>query len=95
MSTVQELPAVEHPTNRPNFYIMHFMGWRFAFSYQTVVGFIPPGGGIWRVIQNYWGPTTGKHLNWLDGGDKKSRLSSEEFNKALEGARTSAALITH
>ena len=27
---------------------------------------------------------TGKHLNWIDGGDKKSRLTEEQFNEALD-----------
>ena len=41
------------------------------FSYDTVVA-------IWDdakyVSENAWGPTTGKHLNAIDGGDKKARL---------------------
>jgi len=35
-----------------------------------------------RVVrQNDWGPTTGKHLKWIDGGDKKNRVDSETFEK--------------
>ena len=52
------------------------------FSYQTVVAF-GDGHGI-RVRENVWGGTTGKHLNWIDGGDKGSRMSGEMFEKELE-----------
>jgi hypothetical protein len=55
------------------------------FSYDTIVAFQAPGSGT-RVSKNYWGTTTGKHLNSIDGGDKKSRLDSDEFNKQLEEA---------
>lgn len=51
------------------------------FSYKTPVAF--QVRGFPRVIhENVWGPTTGKHLNAIDGGgDKKSRVSAEEFER--------------
>jgi hypothetical protein len=50
------------------------------FSYQTPVAF--QLDGKMRVVrQNQWGPTTGKHLNWIDGGSRKDRVSSEEFER--------------
>lgn len=55
------------------------------FSYQTVVAFRTWGKKM-RVSKNLWGPTTGKHLSWIDGGDqwaKKERLEREEFEKQL------------
>jgi hypothetical protein len=55
------------------------------FSYKTVVGFDDGFQGTF-VRENEWGPTTGKHLNWLDGGDKKNRLPGEEFMKKLSEA---------
>jgi len=48
------------------------------FSYQTLVAFCHPTTGL-VVRENDWGPTTGKHLNWIDGGNKKKRISGEEF----------------
>jgi hypothetical protein len=51
------------------------------FSYRTVIAFEDANTGR-TIIRNYWGPTTGKHLNWIDP-DPKIRLSSEEFNKRL------------
>jgi len=52
------------------------------FSYETIVGF-SDGGGI-KVCENQWGSTTGKHLNWIDGGNKKNRLKAEEFDRQLK-----------
>lgn len=58
-------------------------GSRFWFSYKTLVAFHGPIGGR-TVRQNDWGPTTGKHLNAIDGGDKKSRKSAELFERAFQ-----------
>jgi hypothetical protein len=55
---------------------------QFYFSYRTIVAFEDENG--LHVRKNSWGPTTGKHLNWIDNGDKKSRLSGEDFNKLLD-----------
>lgn len=50
------------------------------FSYKTPVAFHLDGKN--RVVrENSWGPTTGKHINWIDGGDKKKRVSSDEFER--------------
>lgn len=50
------------------------------FSYQTPVAFRVQDGK--RVVrQNDWSTTTGKHLNWIDGGDKASRVTGEEFER--------------
>lgn len=55
---------------------------RYFFSYQTLVAFDGVDG--LKVIQNYWSTTTGKHLNWIDGGKKENRLTEEEFKAELE-----------
>lgn len=53
---------------------------RVWFSYSTPVAFYVEGHT--RVVrQNDWGPTTGKHLNWIDGGDKQSRVCGSEFER--------------
>ena len=64
------------PTNR-----------QFWFSYKTLIAFYAPDkSGLWStyVIQNQWSTTTGKHLNWIDNGNKKERLTPEDFEKTLE-----------
>lgn len=55
----------------------------YFFSYQTLVAFRSPKLGL-VVRQNDWGTTTGKHLNWIDGGSnaaKKARKTGAEFEK--------------
>lgn len=52
------------------------------FSYNTIVAFQEPGK-LPRVCENLWGSTTGKHLNSIDGSDKKSRLKAAEFEAEL------------
>jgi hypothetical protein len=52
------------------------------FSYSTVVAFQEPGRAR-RVTENVWKQTTGKHLNAIDGGDKKSRLKRSVFQAEL------------
>jgi len=52
------------------------------FSYRTVVAF--EEGFKMYVSENCWGPTTGKHLKWIDDGCKKSRLKRDKFEELLE-----------
>lgn len=82
-------PTVEHPTGQDNFYIVWSGVDRngdsrsFAFSYRTVIGFNEHEGRGWTVRDNEWGPTTGKHLNHLDGGDKSTRVDGVTFERLL------------
>ena len=62
-----------------------------AFSYKTVIGFA--SGARWVISENLWGPTTGKHLNAIDGGKPKDRLSGSDFENALDGALKQFKLI--
>ena len=52
----------------------------FWFSYKTLIAFQKGHGSI-VVRVNDWSTTTGKHLNAVDGGDKKSRVSGADFEK--------------
>ena len=57
------------------------------FSYETPVAFKAAKFPIIVRENNVWGPTTGKHLNAIDGGTKAAkaeRVSSDEFNRALD-----------
>jgi hypothetical protein len=38
------------------------------------------------VRENSWGPTTGKHLNAIDRGNKKGRVSSDQFESLYQTA---------
>lgn len=54
-------------------------------SCDTIVAF--RGGGYPRMVrQNDWGMATGKHLNAIDGGDKKGRIPGEKFETMLQDA---------
>ena len=58
------------------------------FSYETPVAFMAPGIKL-VVRENDWGPTTGKHLNWIDGGSpdrKAERVGGERFKTLLAEA---------
>jgi|10_taG_2_1085330.scaffolds.fasta_scaffold442107_1 hypothetical protein len=52
------------------------------FSYKTPVAFSVMDGPL-RVRRNVWGPTTGKHLNAIDGGAKSDRIGGDEFERTL------------
>lgn len=51
------------------------------FSYRTPVAFQSRERLV--VRENDWGPTTGKHLNAIDAGNKKARIAGAEFEKLL------------
>ena len=60
---------------------------RVWFSYKTPVAFLANGAKV--VSENQWGPTTGKHLNAIDNGDKKTRLPRADFEAKLAAALAS------
>ena len=53
------------------------------FSYQTPIAYHIQGVG-YVVRQNEWGTVTGRHMNAIDGGDKKLRIAGSEFKLLLE-----------
>lgn len=53
----------------------------YYFSYETMVAFNI--NGEFHIIKNYWGTTTGKHLNWIDD-DKSIREDEETFLENYE-----------
>ena len=50
------------------------------FSYSSLIAFAIEGRGRW-VSRNVWSPTTGGHLNAIDGGHG-TRLAPDEFRAA-------------
>ncbi len=83
-TTTTTIPTIDHPTDRPNFTRVEVAGVWYWFSYSTcvAVSFHDGRGPIVRV--NEWGPTTGKHLNYIDGG-KGTRVDRETFATVLSG----------
>lgn len=61
------------------------------FSYQTLVAF-QMGWENKVVCRNVWTTTTGKHLNWIDGGRKEDRVSPDEFNATLQAVMAECGL---
>jgi hypothetical protein len=64
---------------RPNLTCVETNGVEVWFSYQTPVAFRANGRLV--VRENVWSNTTGRHLNLIDNGNKKERVSGEEFNR--------------
>lgn len=60
------------------------------FSYETIVAFRTAETGF-CVTENIWGPTTGKHLNWIS--DKSDRLPREEFLDKLNSINLKIELM--
>lgn len=56
-------------------------GNEYWFSYETLVAFRI--NGEFHISKNYWGTTTGKHLNWIND-NKKIREDEETFNANYE-----------
>ncbi len=82
--------SIEHPTDKVNFTIVHFIDPRqvlsdrsIAFSYETIIGVATTNSYEWTLRENEWGPTTGKHLNYLNE-DKSTRLPFDQFEELLE-----------
>lgn len=72
-------------TTKGNALVFCVDGVDIYYSYQTPVAF-RTADGVTVVRENAWGPTTGKHLNAIDGGDraaKAARVSGAEFERML------------
>ena len=89
---------IEHPTDKTNFTIVHTDNYSVAFSYKTAIGFrdnFPSQDEShgWVVRKNDWGPTTGKHLNWLRL-NKTDRIPGSEFEELLNKLVSTDAVDT-
>ena len=73
---------IDHPNGQANFTRVGIGNLTLWFSYKTIVAFRVAGQHP-VVRRNDWGPTTGKHLNLIDGGDTASRVHSETFDRLL------------
>ena len=70
-----------------NYAAVKFDNIEIYFSYKTPIAFWAKGSDASPtdvvVRRNDWGPTTGKHLNAIDGGDSKSRIPGKLFETKL------------
>lgn len=70
---------IQHPTNRPNFSCVSIYGLTLWFSYETCIAFSVDGDAY--CTENVWGPTTGKHINYVKGQYREiGVLGNTEFN---------------
>ena len=82
--------SIDHPTSKVNFTIVYVGSLTLAFSYKTIIGF-QMGWGSWVIRKNEWGPTTGKHLNYLSD-TKETRVESDEFDAQLRAVLVRLAI---
>lgn len=78
------LPEISHPNNQPNFTRVKVHDLTLWYSYETCVAFHTPADGL-HVRENEWGPTTGKHLTLIDGGNV-DRVDAATFQQRLHEA---------
>lgn len=57
-------------------------GFVLFYSYATVVAFDDDDGLV--ISENKWGPTTGKHLNWIKENRMHTQLHRFAFVEALQ-----------
>jgi len=69
-------------TTKNCYYVDEKPNLRVYYSYTTPVAL--QIDGVLKVSENRWSITTAKHLNWIDGGNKKGRLKEDEFNQLLK-----------
>lgn len=69
-------------TTKNCYYVQEKPNLKVYYSYNTPVA-LEIDGKLY-VSQNQWTITTAKHLSWIDNGNKKDRLSRDEFQKLLK-----------
>ena len=69
-------------TTRNLYYKQEKPNLKVYYSYTTPVAL--EINGQLKVSENRWSITTGRHLTWIDGGNKKARLKRDEFNQLLK-----------
>ena len=84
--------TVGHPTNQLNFTTVTLNhgvegpSLHVWFSYATPIAFRLGGDGSIVARDNVWGRTTGKHLNYVDDGNKADRFPGRDFEYFLAEA---------
>lgn len=69
----------------PNYATVQIGNLQLHYSYSTVIAY-SVGMRNTVVRKNVWGPTTGKHLNAIDGGGataKAERIDGDMFERQL------------
>ena len=69
-------------TTKNCYYVDEKPNLKVYYSYTTPIAL--EIDGVLKVSENRWSITTAKHLNWIDGGNKKGRLKVDEFKQLLK-----------
>lgn len=86
MANFPTVASYDRGTNNTVLFLGRLTLW---FSYKTIIAFqLHEGIGKKDLIvrTNDWGPTTGRHLNAIDGGSKEAqekRLPNDAFEDSL------------
>ena len=75
--------SISHPTSKVNFSEVTVGPVTIWFSYRTPIAFLDSLQG-YVIRENDWGPTTGRHLNWIND-DKSVRVPTAYFEDRLSG----------
>ena len=94
---LEETCEITQPLGASKFWIVKYGDRQLAFSYETLIGYrvladhgrqeVVLNWSDWVVRENEWGPTTGKHMNYLHDQcwqDKNDRIQGSEFLKRFE-----------
>ncbi len=87
--------TVSHPSSRENFTQVTMGNVTVWFSYRTIIAVQVAGTPV-VVRENRWGPTTGKHLNYIDGGGaeaKRLRRPSGDFESMLSALNVTVTAV--
>lgn len=60
------------------------LGNKFWYSHKALVAFQAAGTSKKIVCQNNGNPLAEKHLTWIDGGNKKDRVTESQFRLAFQ-----------
>jgi hypothetical protein len=81
MTATQTLPSIgNYGTGQANTTVVDVGQLTVYFSYTTPIAFTHPSAGL-VLSENCWGPTTGKHLNWI--GRDLPRVPRADFERML------------
>lgn len=77
------------PTGRPNFHKLSTYGTTIYFSYETPIAIIINDDEQELLLsKNEWGPTTGKHINYLKGiYPNHTQVDHDEVMERIGGVR--------
>ena len=78
----QNIVKIEYPSRNTKLMKIKIGTLTLWFSYETIIAFDSWKTGFW-ISKNYWGTTTGRHLNEIHP-DKNKRVTDTTFQEKLK-----------